>query len=175
MLGATGGGPGAAYQRSLYNPYRTLYELEARPPGGGADEGAPLARLPGGQEQTFGDYLLTRGKQPSDIYGRGRELLSQLYSLGPTGRTERDLDFEVSYPEEGAGTGTTGTGLNMSNLRDLLGLGLRPFMGSAGASGLSRRIPREQEMYSEALSRNATSGGFLDYLRNKYNLGRFVG
>lgn len=158
-LRATGGGPAGAYRRSLFDPYASLYGLEAA-------EDAPFSRLPGGVTRTFGDYLLNRGGAPKDIYGGARDILKQLYALGQTGREERSLDF---------GTGGEYEDIVPEKQQNaLFRLGLRPFFGSAGGPALAGRLPTEREIYSERRAAGAAvPGNFLDYLRDKYNLGRF--
>ena len=167
-LGATGGGPAGAYQRSLYGPTRELYELE-----GGFD--SPLSRLPGAETRTFGDYLLNRDGTPGDIYGRARELLGSLYGLGGAGRTERGLTFGRGFDDDGNAFATDAGGFTGDQQQNLLRLGLRPSLGTVGGPAIAGRLPTEQAIFSQRQSQGTnTATNFLDYLSTKYDLGRFL-
>jgi hypothetical protein len=153
-LPPTGGGPGGAYDRDLFSPYERSYGLE--------QIFAPVTRaLPG----TFADYLMNQPTGTEAIYGRAREIMSSLYGAGQAERARLGLTFEA------------GQGLSrIQPLSCLLELALRPYFGSTGGPRIASRLPVEQELFAEEQRQGrATAPSFLDYLREKYDLGRFFG
>ena len=164
-LGATGGGPGARYQSDLYDPYSTLYGLE--------ETTAPLTRRDPG---SYEDYLLTRGAGAKDIYHRAGGILRSLYGAGEQARVGAGLGFGTQYGEGGLPESAPTEVMSGAQQRALMGLALRPYFGLEGSSRFANRLPVEEQQYLEQQRRGtATSPSFLDYIRQKYGLGRFFG
>ena len=158
-IGATGGGPAGGYLRSLYDPLQSLYAQE--------QIYAPLmGSTPGG----WGDYL-GEGYTgvPRTMYDRARQILRQLMATPYEKRAEMGLTWEPTYPEGGG----EGREVSQSSQQALLQQALAPIWGYGGAGRFQQRLPVEEQIW---LQRKAEGEGksFLEWLRDKYNLARFV-
>jgi hypothetical protein len=94
-----------------------------------------------------------------------RNTLSQLLGFNQEQQGLAGLDFSPQYN----GTDEVGTG-NRGYLQGLLKTGLRGVLGNYLAS----KIPWEQQQWGNTQAAGG-SGTFLDYLKQKYNLGSLVG
>jgi len=166
-LGLGGGGymtPAQRYQASLYDPLQALYGLEQRfvgAPGMGAAPGE------------WGDYI-GRGYayNPAEMYGRAGGMLGGLMGMSPAQREEYGMTWGVGYPELGAGEPER-LGLSMAEQQALVGMALRPSWGPYGAQRMAGRLPQEEQLWMQQQAQGEVIS-FLDYLRRKYNMGRYV-
>ena len=161
-LGATGGGPAGQYQRGQYEPLRDVYEL--------ADLfKASTQKGPG----PFAEYLLANRGGAREAYGRAGDVLRDLYAAGPEARNLASQRFGVTGfdPE----TGDTERDLSTATQRKFLRYALSPYFGVRGAAHLTGEtsFDRLEKMHKEAQSLGGQVPGFLDYLRQKFNLGRY--
>ena len=170
-IGATGGGPAGAYQRSLFNPLERLYGLDQ-----GITSGLQgLEGFEGATVGPFGQYLNRGQNSAAQIYGRAGDLLRSLYAAGGAERADRGLTFgsEVAEPGESL---INSSGISTQAQQQLFNLALRPRFGAAGASRFAGRLGTERDIFTQQQSLGTNqSGNFLDYLRNKYGLGEFFG
>ena len=161
-LGATGGGPAGQYQRGQYEPLRDVYEL--------ADLFAASTNKPPGP---FGQYLLGNRGGVRESYGRAGDVLRDLYAAGPEARNLASQRFGVTGfdPE----TGDTERDLSTATQRKFLRYALSPYFGVRGAAHLTgaTNFDRLEKMHKEAQSLGGQVPGFLDYLKQKFNLGRY--
>jgi hypothetical protein len=177
LLGAPVAQPGTRFARGLYDPLRSVFDIQGR---FGADVGMPAAAWQGlddapsylsGFRGPGGTY---RGLQGS-IYGRAAELLSGLYGMGGEERGVSGFGFSPSYDEYGQPI--EGSYLSPGMQQNLLALGLAGQWGPRAARTFSGRLPRMRELYQERRAAGQAGGfnNFLDWLSDRYNLGEFFG
>ena len=162
-VGVTGGGPVGAYQRSLYDPTQRLHGLEQG-----------FAGVTGATPGPFGNYILENQTDPGALYGRAGEILRSLYAAGQTGREEFGATFGDQFGEPLENL--RGEPVPTTQQQTLFDLALRPQFGARGARQFAGRLPIERQLFTERQSQGTnTATNFLDYLRDKYDLGRFFG
>jgi len=164
-IGATGGGPAAGYQRKLYDPLRTLYGLE--------QTFAPVTKATPG---LWNNYLEgnTYAGNPSLIYGRAGDILSQLYGAGQAQRESLGASFSPEFEGESAVRAVP-----RETQQALLYQALVPKLGYLGSQRVANRLGTEEDIWlaQQGAAAGATTSqptsGFFDYLVNKYGLSRF--
>jgi hypothetical protein len=177
LLGAPFTQPGTRFARGLYNPLRSLFDIQEEL---GEDVGMPAGEWQGmqgapsylsGFRGPGGGYKGLQG----GIYGRAAELLSGLYGMGVEQRGEGGFGFSPTYGL--LGEPLEGTYLSPARQRSLLTLGLAGQWGLGTASRFAGRLPRMRELYQEKRAAGQAGGfnNFLDWLSDRYDLGRYFG
>lgn len=148
LFGKQGRSPYQSYQERLYDPLTRLYDLSSQFTAGGVG-----GYNPGG---FMGQWGQPYAENPFAMYAQARGMMGDVMGMAP---------------EQRAGFGLQGP---TAALQDLLGMGLRQQIGLPGASWLSGRLPQEQESWvAQYPQQGAGAPNFMDYLREKYNLGQY--
>ena len=98
-----------------------------------------------------------------DLYEGAGQILSGLYQIGPEQRAQLGLTFEP---------GVSG---DSEELQDLMYTALRSHMGYSGARRIADRLPIERQLWRQKVATGVTELPFLEWLGEKYGLGRFSG
>jgi len=148
MYGKQGRTPYQSYQERLYDPLTRLYDLASQFTAGGVE-----GYQPGG---FMGQWGQPYAENPFAMYGQAKGMMGNVMGMSP---------------EQRAGFGLQGP---TAALQDLMGMGLRQDIGLPGAQWLSGRLPQEQEAWvSQYPQQGAGAPSFLDYVTQKYNLGKY--
>ena len=152
--------PAQQYQMQQFDPLNMMYGLRGRM----ASVIPPLA--PGG---TFADYAFPFAGNMSGqgMQNQAKGLLGALMGWNPEQRAQAGAVYEPTY-SEGERTG----GGNIAELQQLIQQALRGQLGRPGANWLAGNLPAEQQRWAGGQAQGQT-GTFLDYIRQKYNLGSF--
>ena len=159
--------PAEQYQVGLYDPFKSLYDIQSRLGRPGAalqDAGTPIS--------TLADYM---GAIPGGLGGvvkGARQQLGSIFGATPTQKASvgvTGLDYEpMKYlPGEGGEADTMNPG-SLAELRKLFEYGLRPTAGIQGARYAAQSLPRAQQAYysqKTAGQPGATDTNFLDWLK----------
>ncbi len=146
MYGKQGRTPYQSYQERLYDPLSRMYDLSSQFTAGG---------VPGYEPGGFmGQWGQPYAENPFAMYAQARGMMGDVMGMAP---------------EQRAGFGLQGP---TAALQDLMGMGLRQQVGLPGAQWLSGRLPQEQESWVSQYPQGQ-GPSFLDYVTNKYNLGRY--
>jgi hypothetical protein len=167
LLGERTFSPAEGYRRGMYEPLRSIYGLEQTL--------APaLGSTPGLWQNYMGGFGDARSL-PGNIYNRASALLRGLYGLGGAGREAAGVGFSPQYLE---GDEVIPPGVSQAQQSALFSQALRPQFGFQGAQRFASRLPVEQNLWEQQAAVGGGGGGggtFLDWIRDKYNLGRFFG
>lgn len=137
--------PYQQYQAGMYNPMNFLWNMQTQ---------MEALNRPGyNAPQYLSQFAPQYGQNPFAMYGMARGMMGDVFGMSPEERA-----------------GMTG-GTYESDLAQLLGLGLRQDLGP-GAAWLQGRIPAERGQW-QAQYPMQQGPSFLDYITEKYNLGRY--
>ena len=146
MYGKQGRTPYQSYQERLYDPLSRMYDLSSQFTAGG---------VPGYEPGGFmGQWGQPYAENPFAMYAQAKGMMGNVMGMNP---------------EQRAGFGLQGP---TAALQDLMGMGLRQDLGLPGAQWLSGRLPQEQESWVSQYPQGQ-GPSFLDYVTNKYNLGKY--
>ena len=163
--------PAQGFQRSMYQPWQNLFGMEQQfaPTAGYSEPGvwSDYLKRAVGDPTTGGNV----GRGIGNLYQRAGQLLAGLYGAGATKRASQFQSFQPSYGEGGEYTGDVGIGTQQELLRQAL----RPYYGYQGAQRFASNIPREQAQYLRLSEGIGQPESFLDWLRRKYDLGKYFG
>ena len=179
------GGAGLAQTEDVYDPFTAFLQMLGL---GGRNYYSPQERYNVGQYDPLSNLFGIQGRMgtvdpsyaPSsgyfadyaggvgDVYQKARELLSGIFGMGTEQRGQAETVYEPTY-SEGERTGSG----NVAELQALIQAALRQQLGRPGANWMASRLPGEQQLWANT---QAGDGGdtFLDYLKQKYNLGSFI-
>lgn len=153
-LAHAGATPYEDYLRSQAAPWLTLFQIQQR-----------LGAIPGNASGVTNwlDYL-----QPFKDSGNTFLIYQQAHNLLSTLRNtpiEQRVPLGYAYYYESD---------KLDDLQSLIRLALRPYVGKPGASWIADRIPSEHQQWltNKKADPGHTTGDFLDYVREKYNLGQ---
>ncbi len=146
LYGKQGRTPFQSYQERLYDPLSRLYDLSSQFAAGGVSD-----TTPGGFMGQWGQPF---AQNPFAMYAQARGMMGNVMGMAP----EQRASFGLQGPTPA--------------LQDLMGMGLRQELGLPGAQWLSGRLPQEQEAWVSQYPQQQ-GPNFLDYVTQKYNLGRF--
>ena len=155
LWGKAGRTPYQSYQESLLPSLQNLYGMA----GDFSLQG--LGPSPGG---FMGEWAQPYTENPFAMYAQAQGMMGQTLGMGAEQRAELGLQGPTQ------------------SLQNLLGMGLRPSIGARASSSLAGRLPFLQQQWSaqypQAGSPDPTTGesrgpNFLDYVSQKYNLGRY--
>lgn len=147
LLGKEYQSPFQQYQAGMFDPLQTMWQMAS-----------PMAMMgyPSMDPGTgmFSQWAPQYAQDPFSMYGMARGMLGNVMGMTPEQR------------------GTLGMGGGAGSFADILGMGLRSQLGP-GASWLAGRVPQLQQqwMAQDPLSQ---AGSFIDYIREKYNLGQWL-
>lgn len=164
-LPAVGGGPAAQYQRNLYDTMRNIYALRQK--------FFPITKEAPGLWEDYARADQGRPLSMNDFTWRAGDIMRDLYAAGPQRRAEEGLRFGITGFDPD--TEAEERDITQQEQQELMSLALRPYLGGLGARMFSRRLPQQEQQFLEQqrLGTAAGQGGFLEYLRDKYGLGRF--
>lgn len=147
LLGKEYQSPWQQYMAGQYDPLQMMWQLAS-----------PMAMMgyPSMDPGTgmFSQWAPQYAQDPSAMYGMARGMLSNVMGMTPEQR------------------GTLGMGGGGGSFADLLGMGLRSALGP-GASWLAGRVPQLQQQWM-ARDPLGKVGSFIDYIREKYDLGQWL-
>lgn len=141
--------PHEQYQAGLQPGLETLYDVGGRmSTAGGFSQYAP-----GGM---FSQWAPQYAQDPFAMYGLARGMMGNVFGMTPEQRAGADIGY----------------GTAPGDISDLMAMGLRTQLGKGTAGWLAGKMPTEQQSW---LSQYPQQQGpsFLDYIREKYNLGQY--
>ena len=149
--------PAQQYTMQQFDPLNMLYGLQGRM--GTVDPGwAPRS--------TGADYAYDfTGRGSTPIQGRARSLMQQIMGWSPEQRAQAGTTYEPTWSE-----GERTSSGNIGELQQLIQQALRKQLGRPGANWLAGNLPAEQQRWAGTQAQGGTDT-FLDYIRQKYNLG----
>ena len=167
--GKTAYNPAERYQANLFDPLKSLYDINQRLYNPLSDTAAQ-----GKEYGTFSDFLESiggaGGGQP--LYaGAGRQLKS-IFGFTPQQKQTPGFEpgrYDVDSAGEAAGGMNPGS---LGELQDLFRYGLRPTSGVLGARYAAQSLPQIQQAYygQKQTGEIGKEANFLDWLKAKYNL-----
>lgn len=143
--------PNERYQLEQYNPLKMLFDV-----GQTMSFSHPQTGMM--NQPYFHEWAPSYAQNPFAMYGLAKNMMGDVFSMTPEKR------------------GSYGLGEGEGNIGQLLQMGLRRSMGGAASSWLGGRVPLERQLWGEKYPEWAPGGeqpSFLDYLKNKYNLGQY--
>tara|TARA_Y100000310_G_scaffold340519_1_gene436570 strand:- start:5047 stop:6162 length:1116 start_codon:yes stop_codon:yes gene_type:complete len=166
--------PYEMYQAGLFNPLNRLFELKDL-------FGIALGdTVP--EEETFFGRGAEFARDPKSIYEQSRDLLAQLLNLGKERRRISGVTFT---PEWDGDFGQTAADISNQQMADLFHMALRSKTSRGTADRFASRLKRrpgdegelgiEQSLHEEATAAGLTEQPFLEWIRDKYNLGSLLG
>jgi len=161
--------PQEQYEIGQYRPLENLYNLQGRMAG------VEPAYAPGttpGSENPFVDFLTKLSGQGQTASTQAVKVLTSILGWNPEQREQAEVTYNPSQgvTEEGnIGMATN----NLDELQALIREALRGTLGRPGANWLASQLGGQQKQFWQ---QQALGGGssFLDYLKQKYNLGSFI-
>lgn len=140
--------PFQQYQASQVEPLSNLYDIAGRMgTAGGFAQYAP--------NTMFSQWAPGYAQNPQQMYGLAQQMMGSAYRMTPEQRA------------------TTGVTAGEGDLSNLLEMGLRTRLGRNTAGWLAGRIPSEQQAWTAQYPTGTGGPSFLDYVMNKYGLGRY--
>lgn len=138
--------PYQQYQAGMYDPLNLLWQMQAP---------MAMAGMPGyAPTQYLSQFATPFAEDPFSMYAMARGTLGDVMGMAPEQRAG------MPGAEYGGG------------IAQLLGLGLRQQLGP-GAAWLQGRVPAERTQW-QAQYPQQQGPTFLDYIRQKYNLGQWL-
>ena len=165
--------PYEMYQAGLFNPLNRLFELKDLF-GIALGDTAP-------EQETFFGRGAEFAKDPKSIYGQSRDILARLLNLGKEGRRTSGVSFT---PEWEGDFGQTSADISNEDMADLFHMALRSKTSRGTARRFASRLKPgssggelgiEQSLHEEAVAAGLTEQPFLEWIRDKYNLGSLLG
>jgi hypothetical protein len=163
--------PAQQYQVGLYDPLKSIYDVQQRLHGAGA-----VLQDPNKMPATFSDYMSKTGAGVGGLVESARGQLQNIFGATPEQKASIGSNVGMNYEPSQYDTGTTGEGQAMNagsidELANLIRYGLRGTQGIMGSRYAASRLPQAQQAYySQKSAGSTTQPNFIDWLKSNWGI-----